>query len=422
MKRYVTAFTLLFIAACGGGETSSDEQPVEQTGAEEPVSLEGSKCLGDRVPPSNYKQATAFVSASTANAADVAARKAKADLRDRICQGYRCHVIEPKISLWNTQADAAQVCAMAVVKATEVQAFLDEPRIELDREITRSGAELVEKLGKEGVSPRIGIDNVRDIGVDGGPRAEWLIDKMKGALLEGGAVVARLPNDWSGLGVPKDVDAVVRGRVTRLHGQEAMLEVTWSLDVANATAATSSVQFPELIGPVVDADTMMPDIDDTTRDLSLRFASRPGGGLCAGQRTELFLESSRPLHTRVINLFGTGDQALLIHASDGKMEAKAAKSLGKFKVVPFEETTPVERFLVIGADEPSGLGKFEAVPIPCRIPSDAARELSRGRGIPPAATDNVTTRSYRILDGEDCADFSADPQSVDKLKSFPMCW
>ncbi len=411
---------LALSVSCSGGDERQDTPPVEEP--EPTVSLEGSKCLGNRVPPTNYRQETAFVPASEPNASDKAARDATTRLRDRICQGYRCNVIEPKITLWNTQADASQVCAMAVVKGSDVEAFLSEPRAELEASMKKAGAQLATSMKSEGKRPKIGIDNVRDIGVDGGPRAEWLVDKMSAALLDGGAVVAKLPPTWSGLGLPDGVDAVVRGRVTRLHGQESMLEVTWNLDVGDAVAATSAVEFPELIGPVVDASTMMPDIDDTTQQLSLRFASRPGGGLCAGQQTELFLEAGEEMHTRVLNLYGNGDQALLIHASKGKMKAKEPISLGKVEVVPFAGEAPVERFLVFGAKKPSDLGKFEALPVPCRIPAEAAKKLSAGQGIPAGAAKNVATRSYRILDGEDCADFTANPASVEALEKFPSCW
>ena len=424
-QRAIFAFTLAFALSCSGGakEQQADEAEdvAEDTTITQQQSLEDSKCLGNRVPPTNYIQETAYVPNDRENATQVATEMAMERLVERICQGYRCEAVAPMVQMWNAEHDAIQACAMAVIKKTDVQKFKQAPRQKLNADLEARAVALLEALGKRRGEPRIAIDNIRDVGVDGGPRAEWLIDRMNAALSKGGALIAHIPPDWTGLGLPPRADAVLRGRITRLHGQESMLEVTWNLDLGKGIKAVDPIAFPELIGPAVDLSTHMPDLAGINPNISLRFDSRPGGGLCEGQTTELRLEASKQLDVRVVNLFGEGDSAMVIYASDGKIPAREPMSLGEFEVVKATDV-PAERFLVLGAESKQGLGALASVNAPCRLPTDMAKQLSSNRGIPKAARKYTTSRGYRILEGEECRAFQPSEMPDGWFQQLPECF
>ncbi|MEZ4461663.1 MAG: hypothetical protein R3E66_18455 [bacterium] len=409
---------MLALAGCGGSEPKPEPTEAVVHAVTPPTAnLEDSKCLGNRVPPSNYMQETAFAPVSQENASEVAKLKAVAQLRDRICQGYRCSELEPRITLWNTQQDAVQACAMAVIKASDVDNFLAAPRAEFDADLKSAATEF------EGVliaanKKRIAIDNVRDLGVDGGPRAEWLIDRVAAGISSTKLELVRMPKEWNGLGLPKGIDAILRGRVTRLQGREAMLEVTWNLDLGNQLKSASPVTFPELIGPAMDSQSFA-DLPGINEKVALRFDARPGGALCNGQTTEMSVTTTEPLMVRVIDLYGN-DDALLIWASEGALAPKKSASLGEFMAVKMPGAVAAERFLVVGARQEQDLGPFAAAPIPCRIPKVDAERLHAGEGIPKATIPYSTSRSYRIMDGDACREFDAPPATA--LDGLPACW
>lgn len=425
MKRYdLLTLVAAGLVACGGGQEKPDDRVKEESLSERPADappdLSNSKCHGNRVPPTNYLQETAFVPAGNPNATEEAKRAAVQQLRDRICQGYRCGALEPKISHWHTASDAVQVCAMAVIKASDVAAFKEAPRKKFDEDLRARAKQLVSAFPSSD-GARIAFDFVRDVGVDGGPRAEWLIDRMSAALSNNGALIARVPPDWSGLTLPPGVDGVLRGRITPMHGRETMLEVTWSLEIADGVSrAFDPIAFPELIGPAINPLTHLPDLAGVNPAISLRFDARPGGALCHGQTTELRLETAEALHVRVVNLFGDGSRGMVIHAPDEKTTPREATALGRFQVVK-DGNVPVERFLVLGSETEAGLGELADVRAPCRLDPTLAKRLSSGRGVPSGAKDYTTSRSYRIIEGEECSSFTApdvDPKWFDQL---PIC-
>lgn len=410
MKRLIVFIPLFAVACSSAPEKPEPEEPVEQ------ASLEGSDCLGDRVPPTGWQQATAFAPVNDANAAEAAKDEAVRTLRDRICQGYRCSEVESKITLWNTQADARHVCAMAVIKGAEVAKFQEEPHRALANDLDKSAVALIKMLGKE--RPKIAIDNVRDNGVDGGERAEWLIDRMNASLSKSGSLVGKLPNGWSGLKLPPGIDAVLRGRITRMHGRESMLEVTWTLDLGDAFSSVDPIVFPEFIGPNTPSTFIAPDLSWDNREISIRFDARPGGGLCNGQKFEIRTETKKDLHIRLINVFG--DNAMLIRSTRKPVKGGQPQTIGKFMALKMDGIPAAEQFIAMGAEDLSDLEKFaQPKTIPCRLP---VQDLSKLRDVLPPQPFK-TSRSFRIVDGNDCSDF-APPEAgtIEDLKKIPMCW
>lgn len=412
---------LIVLAGCGKKDTVSDETPVVEQPIRTPVAsnLDSSKCHGKKVPPTNYVQETAFAPLAP-DAMQIASDTAQARLRDRICQGYRCGELAPKIRLWNTDSDATQACAMAVIKSTDVEEFKSGPRRTFDADLAERAAQIVQYVQRT-KEPRVAFDSVTDLGVDGGERAEWLVGRMTAALSGRGAVITSLPADWSGLRLPKGTDAVLRATITPMNGREAMLEVTWKVELTQGRKAVDSVAFPELIGPYIDPASQLTPLPAFNADIGLHFDARPGGGLCNGQTTELRLETAKDLHVRVINLFGDGSRGIVIYASPEEVKTETPMSFGKFSVVKATEV-PVERFVALGSKSRTGLGVFADVTAPCRIPTDLATSLSQGGDIPYGAKKFVSSKSYRILEGEECASFTPQTMSDDWYESIPTCF
>ncbi len=413
------AAALLFVTACGKKDQLPDGPVAVETPAADPGQLEQSKCHGNRVPPTNYVQETAFVPADSPNSTEEASRAAVAKLRDRICQGYRCTELAPLITLWHTEKDSLQVCAMAVIKGDQVAEFKAGPRKRFDADLDTRAGQLLKNVA-ERKEPRFAFDNITDMGVDGGARAEWLVDRMTAALSKHGALISAVPPDWSGIGVPKGTDAVLRANITPMHGRESMLEVTWKIQLPQGLRAVDPIAFPELIGPSINPLSQLTELAGINPNIGLRFDARPGGALCNGQRTELRLETSKDLFVRVVNLFGDGSRGIVLYASREAVKAQQTLSLGEFDVVK-ATNIPVERFLVLGAESPAGLGALANVSAPCRISTELATQLSSNRAIPDGAKNFVTSRSYRILEGKECSSFA--PQQLERnwFESIPTC-
>jgi hypothetical protein len=414
MKNMKKLLMAILLAGCSGAPEVTEE-PVKETKVVQP--LTESACMGNRVPPTNYIQETAFASLTDANPAETAKLRAMASLRDRLCQGYRCGEIESRLTLWNTEQDTERVCAMVVIDAADVDAIMAAPRATLKEDLFKSAQEIENTLKNMG-KKKLAFDNVRDSGVDGGPRAEWMLNEMIAALSKTNIVMTSLPKNWNGLGVPDGVDGVLSGNITRVHGREARLEVHWRINFGESFKAASPVAFPEMIGPIIDANTVFPDLPDQNSKVALRFDSRPGGALCAGQTTNMKLAVAEPLHVRVVNLYGK-DEGLVIWSSDGPVKPGKDIDLGEFMAVP-GPTTAAERFLVVAAKDPKDLGELVASPVPCKIPQTYANELGQGRGIKDGAKRYTTSRSFRIMEGPECSQFQAPPAAA--MEGLASCW
>ncbi len=412
MRRFLILLIVGSLCACSSSPEKPDETKAENP---EPPNLEDSECLGNRVPPTNYRQVTVFEPIDTPNAFEVAKNKAVRQLRDRVCQGYRCNAIEPKISLWHSEADAIQACAMAVVKASDVAAFEQAPRAVLKANLEKTAAALVQASGAE--RPIFALDAVRDNGVEGGNRAEWLVDRMSAALTKSGAALGKVPSDWTGMNPPDGADAVLRGRITRMHGREAMLEVTWQLDDGKALRSVDPIIFPEFIGPVVDESTLFDEVAPTSDDVALRFAARPGGGLCNGDTFHIFLETSKPLHVRVLNLYGNGDEGLTIWSSRKPVQPGKAIDLGEFQAIAGE--VPAERFVVLAAGDETKLDGLAEVKTPCRLPRDFATRIASA-DIPGGVA--AASRGYRIVDSSDCPKRNLPEADMSQIAKLPLCY
>lgn len=410
---------VLLSAACSTTpvvETSSQAHAVRK--ASDPQA-----CRGNLVPPTGYHQETAFEVLTTPNASEVALERARTRLLERICQGYRCDQVAGMITTWKTDDDGEQACVMAVVKRDQVEALYAAPRRDMERDLQQLAQASAQALGVEGRAPVVVIDTINDNGVNGGPRVEWLYGLMLTALGNHGVNTAHRPQRWSGLGLPDNVDGVLRGKIAVLPGQEAMLELSWELDLGESVRGLGAVRFPQAIAPEMDAETYLPALPANSGNIALHMDTRPGGALCNGQNTELWIEASEPLFVRVINLYGKGDGALVIYSSgDQTLPTNRPISLGQFRAVKATDV-PVERFLVVAAPTREGLGRFDEIGQVCRLPKTMAWELHNGQNLPAAARDHFASTDYRLMSGEECSAFGdVPPGNLAVFNELPTCW
>ncbi|GEM_PF-5696621 len=185
------------------------------------------------------------------------------------------------------------------------------------------------------------------------------------------------------------------------------------------SVAVKGVEFPEMIGPVTDPNTVMQELGDTG-NVSIRLATtRTGGGMCDGDETELVIENNERLFTRVINLYGDGPEGLLVYGSEKKLPKNEAITIAKVAVVK-TTSVPVERLVLFGAKTKKELGRFANAPIPCRISKEDAQRFSNNSGYPQGSAKYRSSTSYRIL-GKDSCVVEAKIQKTD-FSSLQSCW
>jgi hypothetical protein len=274
---------------------------------------------------------------------------------------------------------------------------------------------------------------VRDRGAPGGELAEWVVDRSRQALSASGATLGRLPQGWGGASLPKGIHGVLRGKVTAVQserGQDVMFELHWDVIYGEGREfSPSSLRFAQQIGPLINPKTRMPEPEDARLlkqdQVSLRFDTREGGGLCEGQQTKVFIETKQPLHVRVLNISGDGELGTLIYASDGLVQPGRPVSLGEF-IVTAGSKVPVERFIVTASDHTSGLGPFAPALSYCRLNDETTERLHRGSGLPTGPKSYVFSTGYRIMSGEECKQHTpVSPQVVAEaeaaIRALALC-
>lgn len=153
------------------------------------------------------------------------------------------------------------------------------------------------------------------------------------------------------------------------------------------------------------------------RQRPLRLTSNaPQSGVCPAQEVRVRVETSEPLHVRLVNLFG--GRATVINAPPSAIRPGGSTTLGRFRVVR-QGDIESEEFLAFGTPSRSDLGQFAHVRPPCQLPSAMARQLSRGRGVPPAARESVDRVHYRIRPPDECA-FEIDEETA--IRALPDCF
>ncbi len=415
------------------GEVASDEF----ASAEVPVAGAGrdeSECLGQLVPPRGaggrqYDQETAI---SQQASFEELTEQARTELRDRICQGILCGQIEQQITIWEPQESEGYRCVMAVIAADQLEEWKRAVETDLGTRLQAHAQDVVERVQESlgGGTPRMTIHNIDDHGVPGGLRSEWLHRHLQDALDRASAHVIPLDPSWSGQGLPDRADGVVTAQIVPMGGVEDSLEVSWQARTVDRVFSGGSVHFPEVVAPDIDRSTYLPPFPVKLDDdkVALHFDRRDGGGLCHGQKTEIWLETAQDMHVRVINLFGSEGGSVIfppMPETDDLIEAGQPISLGEFEAFQ-AGNIGVERFLVVASPTPDGLGRFESVDQFCTLPPTMVQSLQQGHDLPHGDETYLFETGFRLMDGEGCQEYDASDQYIarveEALAAAPGCW
>jgi hypothetical protein len=283
---------------------------------------------------------------------------------------------------------------------------------------------------------RIAIGVINDRGLPGGELAEWVVPKMLHALgVEGRFELVSLPREWGGGALPEGVDIVLMGNIQAVagkkrEGENEVLELSWvARDATLRLLSPDSVTFPQEIAPPVDPRTRFIPVQQNAPlrppIATMSIPARPAGGLCIGERSELFIQTEREVHVRVINISGAGESGMVIHASQGAVFHPVAVSIGEFQAINTAATL-AEQFIVIAAEKEEDLGPFKDTKELCQLESGWVKALhKREFALPREAT--VYYSGYRLMKTDDCKEHmsSVTPGLIDALKEavngLPMC-
>jgi hypothetical protein len=385
------------------------------------------RCGGELVPPSGWQQETAFADASGANSRDQASSVAAAKLVKRLCAtagGTGCDYLTAHTRLWKTGTNGKDVCAMAVIKSEDLAEWgaMTSATAALDDKLRSAAAEILTGVAS---TRRVAVDQVVDLGVPGGPRAEWLRARMDRFLGQRAALV-EVPKGWAGEGVPPGVDVVVRASlVSRVEQGVQTVESTWTARFRDGhKVASAPVTFAEQAGPPPPTRALaaLPE----SKGLSVRLDSDRGGSLCPGERSQIWLKSDTAAYVRVFDLYGAGEALVTFPSVDqpaARVEAGQTVALGGpsgFEATPVPGSEQ-ERFFVVAAPTEQALGRLAAARGECRVPKDLALQLWTGQGIPPGV--KTATTGYRITTGGTCpaARGPAGEGVVQALAAIPVC-
>jgi hypothetical protein len=395
-------------------------------------------CRGPYVPPTGYLQEMSWIKESEAGEQDprrLAARHARIALVERLCAGSAsCDRLASEVDIWRSGWSAARDgCAMAVVEETAYQRWLASTRTvkQLDRDLLDVAQALLADAPTTNGTPRLAIDKVLDAGSPGGPRASWLAGRMEAALWRAGASVRAVPKTWSGLGLPRGLDAVLDARVfTRREEGVPVVEVVWSATVRGTGRVSERRVGPSVAVP---REAVPSDIEELRElpvaegNISIRVPSAPGGSLCPNSPYEIWLETDSDLHVRVFNLYGDGRATLIFpEASIGDLVlANRPLRIGPpagFAAVPLEGD--VDRYLVVAAPRREDLGPLADYGAAgyCRVDPPTARNLHTGQALPDGAL--VTSTGYRIVDSPGCPPVHqrrSTRELLKQLEALPVC-
>jgi hypothetical protein len=361
-------------------------------------------------------------------------RAAQDRLRTKVCGGAErdrsagdaCAFLAARIEPWKTGGNERELCASAVIKRQHIDEWrsLATNLEEFDRRLLASAKLFLGSVSNADKRPRrIALAAVYDDNgatpnqnqLPGGRRADWLASRFKTFFAESGGVLPQ-PKGWGDTqAAPEGYDLVIVGRMFKKSSIDVpSVEVSWTGYTADGRQVeTASGSFPETAAPAPPQST--PPLIPTSVGLYLTMDSDHNGSICAGESTQLWIKSSDALHVRVFDLYGK-DGAILIFPADASQSdlvpAHRTVPLGDqkgFEAVPAPGSEQ-ERYLVIAAPSPAGLGRFAVMNRYCRMLASDAAALHRGESMPPGARIAVT--GYRLAVGKSCP----PPPSADHLR------
>jgi hypothetical protein len=402
-------------------------------------------CTGNYVPPVDYDERGRPVtvefhvsSAPRGTARDVVMGQAQRALVQRLCRladAGVCDALQRSVKPWSTGEGSGNVCAMAIVRSPDLEAWRTMMAPDLDAELRSSLTQLFpdEKLeptlldqGRRRRSALVVLDRIDDGGVPGGLRADWLLGRVRAALTALRIDVVATPARWDGR-LPRGVEFAVRGSlIDRVdpRRQVPVVDVVFTaIDKKGLVRASPSFSIPAALAPPSPTQVTTPP---PTAGLSLHVETRPGGSLCPGDFTQIYVtnETSEPMVVRVLNLDANGE-ALVLFPNEQKADdviapgATVALSPDGFNVDGAAHGR--ERYIAIGARTREALGRFRDARGTCRYRREDAARLQAGQAL------EATWRGvggFTLLDDVRCnkAIPLPDPQVVaGALADVPWC-
>lgn len=335
------------------------------------------KCQGTLVPPTGYVQKVAYVEKSMPDALELAKRRARLQLVQDQCK-EDCAGLEALVRDWKNATDGDVVCAMAVIEQTDLQTWrasltaapVDEQFRVVVRELfsDRVDAGVPLAKGKKGKAPlkvAVAVGNVNDDGADGSMRGVWVALKMEAALTNAGIAQVKGPEGWTGKGIPSNATALLQGWIlTREELGRRNLDVTWTVIFADGTSKTSThvSMLATVAPPGPKPVTPLPVVEQPVVQLELADKATGHGGLCNGQKTQLFIKAREDRCVLVFDLFG--DKGLLIFPNEARKDCLVRKgetleaSGPEGFAVMLDPNVETERFVAIAAPSREALPAF----------------------------------------------------------------
>ncbi len=402
-------------------------------------------CNGNYVPPVDYDERGHPVtvefhvaSAPRGTERDVVVGQAQRALVQRLCRLADvavCDALQRSVKPWSTGEGNGSVCAMAIVRSTDLEAWRTMLAPDLDAELRTTLTTLFPTESLEPTllpqAPRrrsalVVLDRIDDGGVPGGVRADWLLGRVRAALTALRIDVIATPEHWDGR-LPRGVEFAVRGslidRVDPRHQVPVVDVVFTAIDKKGLVRASPSFSIPAALAPPSPTKVTTPP---ATSGLSLHVETRPGGSLCPGDFTQLYVtnETNEPMVVRVLNLDANGE-ALVLFPNEQKTDdivapgATVALSPDGFNVDGAANGR--ERYIAIGARTREALGRFRDARGTCRYRRADAARLQAGQAL------EATWRAvggFTLLDDVRCrkAIPLPDPQLLaGALADVPWC-
>jgi hypothetical protein len=392
-------------------------------------------CAGPFVPPNDYdlkgnpiqmEFAVAVQKAGTpVDGLDAAARSL---LIKRLCRldDSACATLAAKAKVWQRGQSKDQQCAMAVIGAPDIEAWRNQLAPDLNAAINTALKSLLPDAGGKKERAIVMLGDVNDMGAPGGVRATWLVQRLK-AGLTALAIDGRDPPKGFNGHLPRDVQYLLRASmIERVDPRNQLPVVEMTLSVQNSagnerTAAPFAV--PAALAPNAPraVEAAGPAIG-----LQLHVDTRSGGSLCPGDFTQIHVtnETADPMYVRVFNVDDNGEVLVLFPnetIADDAIPAGKTIALQPDGFSIDGSANGRERYIVIGAKDPGGLGAFQAAQGTCRYPTAEAKRLASGTTIrgPYRATTGFT-----LLDDVRCQKVIAtpDPRLVKQaLDTLPLC-
>lgn len=380
-----------------------------------PGATTGFTCNGPYVPPTDFDASGnpitleyAVGHAPKTAPVGVAEDRAKELLMQRLCslsERSSCAPLEAKLKIWSTAEQGNDRCAMAVLRAPDVEAWRQLLAPDLDADLREVLAALipppppppVEIVKKKpgGIAPPapppkkkraavVVLGTVEDNGAPGGLRANWLLSHVRAALTELEVEMREAPKGWDGVRPPRDVELVIRGELIERVDPKKQLSVVdatfRSVDARGVQRAAKPISVPAAIAPL---PPKLVDPPPVTQGLSVFAENREGGNLCPGDYTQVHVtnEIGDDLYVRVLDIDSDGE-VLLLFPNETRMDDRVpgGKTISLSDDGFTVEGAPGgrERYLALASRTPDGLGAFQGMRGTCRFKPEDANRIIKG--------------------------------------------